>query len=225
MQTEPSKAEPPKHKRRWFQFSLRTLLIFTVVCAIGFALVAKKIERKHQELAAVNAIRKLGGYAYYDYQVGADGKIAPRNEPSGAPWLRKLLGESFFNEVQIVSLPPGPEVTDAALEGLKELKQLRFISLRDTRVSDAGLASLKGLTQLNGLNLSRTKVSGAGLENLSGLPQLQSLELEGTNISDAGVAALKGLTQLQWLYLSGTNVTDADFSELKKSLPNCSISR
>ena len=27
MQTEPSKAEPPKLKRRWFQFSLRTLMI------------------------------------------------------------------------------------------------------------------------------------------------------------------------------------------------------
>jgi hypothetical protein len=27
MQTEPSEAEPPKRKRRWFQFSLRTLMI------------------------------------------------------------------------------------------------------------------------------------------------------------------------------------------------------
>ena len=225
MQTEPRKAEPPKRERRWFQFSLRTLMIVTVVCAIGSARVAQKIERKHQEQAAVDAIRKLGGYAYYDYQVGADGRIAPRNEPSGPPWLRKLLGDSFFNEVEIVSLPPGPEVTDAALDGLKELKQLRFISLRDTYVSDAGLASLKGSTQLNGLNLSRTKVTGAGLENLSDLPQLQSLELDGANINDAGVAALKRLTRLQWLYLSGTKVTDADLNQLRKSLPNCSISR
>jgi Leucine-rich repeat (LRR) protein len=225
MQTEQSEAVPPTRTRRWFQFSLRTLLIFTLICAVAAGWLGKKIERKHQEQVAVDAIRKLGGYAYYDYQIGADGKISPRGEPSAPPWLRMLLGEGFFNEVEIVSLPPGPEVTDAALEGLKELKQLRFISLRDTRVSDAGLASLKGLTQLNGLNLSRTNVSGAGLENLSGLPQLQSLELEGANISDAGVAALKGLTQLQWLYLSGTKVTDADFNELQKSLPNCSISR
>jgi hypothetical protein len=27
MQTEPPKADPPKRKRRWFQFSLRTLMI------------------------------------------------------------------------------------------------------------------------------------------------------------------------------------------------------
>ncbi len=37
MQTEPSEAEPPKRKRRWFQFSLRTLLILicvTPICAV-----------------------------------------------------------------------------------------------------------------------------------------------------------------------------------------------
>jgi hypothetical protein len=28
MQTEPPKADPPKRKRRWFQFSLRSLMIF-----------------------------------------------------------------------------------------------------------------------------------------------------------------------------------------------------
>ena len=34
MQAEPLKAEPPKRKRRWFQFSLRTLLIGVTLLAI-----------------------------------------------------------------------------------------------------------------------------------------------------------------------------------------------
>ena len=38
MQTEPTKAEPPKRKRRWFQFSLRTQLI--VVTLDGLLLIA-----------------------------------------------------------------------------------------------------------------------------------------------------------------------------------------
>jgi hypothetical protein len=33
MLTELSKADPPKRKRRWSQFSLRTLLIFTAIRA------------------------------------------------------------------------------------------------------------------------------------------------------------------------------------------------
>jgi hypothetical protein len=34
MEAEPLKAEPPKRKRRWFQFSLRTLLIVVTVVAV-----------------------------------------------------------------------------------------------------------------------------------------------------------------------------------------------
>ena len=37
MQTEPPKAEPPKRKRRWFQFRLRTLMIVTLLGCSPFA--------------------------------------------------------------------------------------------------------------------------------------------------------------------------------------------
>jgi hypothetical protein len=60
MQSEPPKAERPKRKRRWLQFSLRTLLIFTMICAIGCAWLAHKIERKRKEREAAEAIVKLG---------------------------------------------------------------------------------------------------------------------------------------------------------------------
>jgi hypothetical protein len=56
MQTEPLKdappnSGPPQRKRRRFQFSLRILLIFTRVCAIGTARRGGKIEQKHSESA------------------------------------------------------------------------------------------------------------------------------------------------------------------------------
>jgi hypothetical protein len=38
MQSEPSNADPPKRKRRWFQFSLRTLMILTLLIGIGMAI-------------------------------------------------------------------------------------------------------------------------------------------------------------------------------------------
>jgi hypothetical protein len=37
MQNEPPKAEPPKRKRRWFQFSLRTMLIAVTIVAVECA--------------------------------------------------------------------------------------------------------------------------------------------------------------------------------------------
>jgi hypothetical protein len=46
MQTEPSKADapeaaPPKRKRRWFQFSLRTLLMVVAVVAMLAAIISR----------------------------------------------------------------------------------------------------------------------------------------------------------------------------------------
>ncbi|HEV2968861.1 MAG TPA: hypothetical protein VGY55_02655 [Pirellulales bacterium] len=34
MQTEPPKADPPKRKRRWFQYRLRTLFLVVTILAV-----------------------------------------------------------------------------------------------------------------------------------------------------------------------------------------------
>jgi len=44
MEPEPLKTESPKRKRRWFQFSLRTLLMFTVIAAVALGWLGKKFE-------------------------------------------------------------------------------------------------------------------------------------------------------------------------------------
>ena len=61
MQPDPPKAEPPKRKRRWFQFSLRSLLVTTFIVAVACGWLGKKIEQKRREREAVEAIVKLGG--------------------------------------------------------------------------------------------------------------------------------------------------------------------
>jgi hypothetical protein len=50
----------PKRKRRWFQFSLRSLLNFVLICAIPCAWLGAMIERKREEREIVNQIRELG---------------------------------------------------------------------------------------------------------------------------------------------------------------------
>jgi hypothetical protein len=47
MQTEPSKAVPPKRKRRWFQYSLRSLLFWIVPYAAFYAAVVSSILSRH----------------------------------------------------------------------------------------------------------------------------------------------------------------------------------
>ena len=241
MQTEPPKADPPKRKRRWFQFSLRTLMIVVVIVAIPCAWLGRKIERKRQEREAVAAIKKMGGLVGYDYQMAGA-------KPPGPDWLRNVLGENIFSEVASVSYYFGKaNVTDTEAVQLRELAALQKLDLSDTSLTDAGLANLKGLIHLDTLDLSRTNVTDAGLKYLSGLNQLEALVLirtdvsdaglEGvkeltklrqlylpeTNVSDAGLENLKELTHLRYLDLRKTNVTDIGATELHKSLPNCRI--
>jgi hypothetical protein len=60
VETELPKADRPKRKLRWFQFSLRTLLILTTLLAVGAGLLSQRIARKRKEGDAVQAILKLG---------------------------------------------------------------------------------------------------------------------------------------------------------------------
>ena len=51
MQTEPPKAEPPKRKRRWYQFSLRSLLIVVTLLAVPCAYVSWQAEIAKRRMA------------------------------------------------------------------------------------------------------------------------------------------------------------------------------
>jgi hypothetical protein len=228
----PFRGDSTKPKLRWYQFSLRTLLVFMTLCAVACSWLAVKVQQAKRQREAVDAIQKLGGGVIYDYDVYGKPK------PQPPPWLRYLLGDDFFANIGGVSFRNtqvtdaelemlkgltqvhqlyvnSPQVTDAGLETLKGLTQLQGLCLNNTQVTDAGLETLKGLTQLQLLWLNNTRVTDAGLEELKGLTQLLSLSLDDTQVTDAGLEELKGLTQLQSLYLNNTQVTDAGLENLK----------
>jgi WD40 repeat protein len=148
---------------------------------------------------AVAEIRKLQGYAEVD-----------------ATDRRRPVIRVIFQ---------GTAVTDAGLEHLEVLTQLRSLNLAYTKVTDTGLQYLKGMTQLQQLYLGNTGAKDAGLEHLKGMAQLRFLDLSNTlaphsatapqAAMDAGLKQLKGLTQLQLLNLSGAQVTDAGLEYLK----------
>jgi Leucine rich repeat/Leucine Rich repeat len=241
-------ADPPKRKRRWFQFSLRTLFVFTLVCAIPCAWLGRKIERKRQERQVAEAIVKLRGRVFYDCEIGewdVNGQVRVEG-PRGPAWLRKLLGEYFFSDVELVNLDDvqdadaalvnasrlaqvqwisldNSNVTDTMLTRLNGLPQLRTLSLRNTKITDAGLANLKRLSHLTELTLVSTEITDGGLVHLKGLANLQRLDLDETNVSDAGLEDLKGLTKLRYLWLANTQVTDAGVDDLQTMLAKCKI--
>ncbi len=189
----------PKRKLRWFQYSLRTLLVFVTLCAIPCSWLAVKIRKARDQRAAVDAVIELGGFVTYDYMLDQSGKQQPNAQPSGPAWLQNLLGTDFFNEVVRVNLD-------------------------STEVTDGRLEHLKGLTRLQWLNLFNTEITDAGLEHLQAFTQLQRLELGGAaNVTDSGLEHLKNLPLLQGVFLGGTQVTDEGVKKLQQALPNCQI--
>ena len=223
-------ADKPPPKRRWFQFSLRTLLVFVLSASIGMSWLAVRLQRAKRQKEAVEAIVKSGGIVRYDYQYDASGNEIRGAKLPGAVWLRKCLGDDFFTTVVGVDFD-GPvwqpasgwdlggfgrrNVTDADLLHLKSLSQLRSLDLDSTEVTDAGIEHLKGLNRLESLNLDGTEVTDAGIEHLQGLTELQELNLRATRVTDAGLVHLKGLSRLEYLDLSWTEVTDAGMKHLE----------
>jgi hypothetical protein len=59
MQTEPTKADPPTRKRRWFQFSLRTLMIGVTVLALPLGYVGWLAKDERSRLAHREESRTL----------------------------------------------------------------------------------------------------------------------------------------------------------------------
>lgn len=237
MSVEPIK---PKSKRRWFQFSLRTLLIVTAIFAALFAWWSHKA-RQQREM--VKAISRSGGDVQYDFHRSA--AKGPVNWPQ---WIVDMLGVDYFASVWRISLI-GPEFTDANLEpldrdtafqelllshsqitdsGLQRLhgsQALQSLSLESTRVGDDGLKRIEGLTTLKALGLRRTVITDDGLRHLKALTDLKDLSLDNTEVTDVGLDHLRGLTALQWLNLSHTKVTDAGVKRLQEALPKCKILR
>jgi len=111
MSDESVKPEPPNNpstepKRRWYQYSLRSLLIIMVLLCFLFALAGVKIREAEKQKEIVEWVEENGGMVYYDFQFDATGTAIPNAQPPGPDWSRNLMGIDFFCNVEEVSFFP-----------------------------------------------------------------------------------------------------------------------
>ena len=202
-----------KPKLRWFQFSLRTLLVFVTLCAIPCSWIAVKRQQARQERNIAAAFERVGGDVKW-------------SKPSESVWLRSLLGDDIFRHVESVDVCwHDAPVGDADLRDIRRLSYLRSLCLNATSATDATLGNVKGLKKLRYLQLFGTRISDAGLANLKDLDKLEYIDLTNTDITDVGLGNLEALGQLKDLDLCNTKVTDAGVRKLQQALPNCVIAR
>jgi Leucine Rich repeat len=201
-----------KPKNRWLQFSLRTLLILTILFCIFFSLYswfALSMRSAKRQEKAMHALQLLGMGVNFDYEfnIRNGGYYQIPNAKLPEPvWLRALLGDDYFR-----------------LLGDDFFRTIIFVEFDGTKVTDTDLKHLEGLPHIRSLGLSKTQITDAGLENLEGLNQLLWLRLQNTQITDAGLEHLRNLTRLQNVDLRGTKVTENGLQKLKQELPHCLV--
>lgn len=105
--------------------------------------------------------------------------------------LGRLAAGNRLVEVDTLDLSD-TDITDAGLEYIRDLPDVRFLFLRRTTVTDVGVRCILRLEKIEWLDLSETDVTDAGVRWLSTLPALTVLYLEGTRVTTEAVWDLIG---------------------------------
>src|SRR3569623_2762908 len=157
--------------RRWLQFSLRgSLLAMTIACLW----LGRTVDRAQKQRAAVEAIEAIGGVVQYDWQseIASWERSPPASKypgwgthpgtrfaptaltPSAPAWVRQLLGEDLFQEVNGVIF--------------------RTRNASYWQNPDTGLINVSSLP-----NKHATAGIDAVIPHLRNLPRLQAIYLQG----------------------------------------------
>jgi hypothetical protein len=134
------------------------------------------------------------------------GKLTPGREPWAPHWLRKILGDELFQEIEYVSL-----VYDDSTGTRHDNKNVS--------TCDDVLAQLASQPGINQLLLHGTQATDEGLKHVGKMATLEALFIwDATSITDAGVAHLAGLKNLKKIHISRSRITDESLV-LMSSLP------
>lgn len=169
-----SAARPP---RRWFQFSLRAILLvmFLTGCALTPIVYARRQAAREQQAYAL--LQELGG--------GCAGVYSERS-----PAWKMLLGDDAPGNITCVEFHE-KAVTDDQLGQLIALSKLRRLSLRSSHITDRGLVHLNQLPELRILQLEATSITESGLQILEKNPLLETLTLGEARLSPASIRRLQ----------------------------------
>ena len=97
MSTDANVSTPTKPKRRWYQYSLRTLFIIVTFFGIGFGLIGGQALIVRERKAMLDEIQ-LGGGRWMDRPAAVS--VLP--DDWALPWYRRLLGD---NVIRAIFLP------------------------------------------------------------------------------------------------------------------------
>jgi Leucine rich repeat len=202
---------PSPRRRR--TVSLRAMMLLILLAATGLGW---RVNRAHSQVRTVASIEKAGGSVWYDYQFDGKQRIANAS-PWGPVWIRRTLGDEYFQEVTSVTL--GDQTTDDLLAEVEHLDGLIEVRLIEAdKVNEAGFVSLARLKRLRIVQIWGGKITDVGLAHLAGLQHLETLDFYDTHgITDAAMAQVARMTELQSLILfANTKIAETGFAQIAR---------
>ena len=210
-------------RRRWFQFSVRSLFLLTLLVALGLGWFMTEFRRAKRQTEAVAEIIGSGGTVDYDWAFG--GYDSPSRFETQRRWLASVVDEGFLAYVVGVDYVPFPDnldhgayqTVDANLAPLERLPYVESLSLyKGLQITDAGLKHLEHLTRMRVLHLEGTAITDDGLQRLRAMSQLEELSISDCpRISGRGLEVLRQFAGLRKLSLAGAQITDVGLEQLE----------
>lgn len=228
----------PKLPRKW-TLSLRGLMAAVLCLAVGLGW---KVNKAREQREAAEAIKKHGGSLSYDWS-GPPTKGKSGRTPPGPEWLRRALGDEYFQDIVYVNLSyarpqlqdvtrhlgslgalvridlptDGSQATDATCADLSACRGLEILTLSGKAVTDAGVERLTNLASLRVLRVSDASLGDASPKILKALPALEDLDLHGTRFTEEALRHAAGMAALKRLSLGGGPevITEAGLAHLK----------
>jgi hypothetical protein len=225
---------------RWKTISLRGLLLLILAIALWLGWI---VQKSRQQREAVAALQKFGGFVHYDWEfvdgpvkvprgnslwMPSWGKLTSGRKPWAPDWMRRALGDEYFQSIAHVSLyvdikkgsadstwvNMGP--ADDALRKLTTQTSVRTLQIGGEQVTDENLSYVGQMTGLEELTISwGFHLTDKGFVQLSGLKRLRILEVDHSKMTDASLEAIGKLTKLEELRIGGKGFSDRGLAQIK----------
>lgn len=234
-------ANPPSRtRRRWLQYSLRSLFILTTICAILACIAGRWLQQIRDEENATAEIEVKSTFAIVQVELyNAGDALSEGVEPPR--WFCRIVGQPDIKHVKAIQIIAGDSFNDVG-ERREEIQQLTkrlmlaasMPGLRKVRIYSDKLCfdCLQGLlgnpyveeiefvSDMDSIDTAldedrrKTSCSKETFEDLATLPNLRKLELWRLPISSAGYRGLSRLRNVKDLRLIGCNLADEDLKSI-----------
>ncbi len=185
-------------RRRWFRFSLRTLLVLIALFAIPLAWYVNRAERQRR---VVKWLKDNNASAYYEFE-NDDFDAMYRDR---SPWLQKWIPVDYLSTVRCIDIQPDASVSN--LDFGSELPGVRKLLIWE----DLDLSNIHAFANLQTLHILLERKS-IDLSPLGRLSNLKELEIRAKSISE--LQALSGRSKLVELTICLYGSKDLDLAPL-----------